>query len=337
MENLHEQWGVSEAAASLHADALVWDGHAGFAYTDSSDLEELDRWHTSGVNYLSLNAVYDVKPWELAIECISSYRHWIRAHGDTVIQVETIDDVRKAKKECKLAVSFDIEGMNALNGDVGMVDFYYRLGARQMLFAYNRNNLAGGGCHDDDCGLTEFGRDVILEMNRVGMIVDCSHTGYKTAMQAIEHSGSPVIFSHSNARNLQDHERNIPDDLIKAAADNGGLVGVTGVGWFLGPKGSVVEHLIEHIDYMVQMIGPEHVAISMDSILNKEEPEEESFASNYQYWPKSQYPDNGLGGFIPPEDFPKVTQGLMDRGYEEKHIRGILGENYLNLAERVWK
>jgi membrane dipeptidase len=331
-----QQWGISEAAAKLHDEALVWDGHGGFAYKDPSDLEELERWHTSGINFLSLNAAYDRKPWDLTIECISKYRHWVRAHSDTLIQVETIDDVHRARREDKLAVSFDIEGMNALNGDVGMVDFYYRLGARQMLFAYNRNNLAGGGCHDDDCGLTDFGRDVICEMNRVGMIVDCSHTGYKTAMQAIEFSQAPVIFSHSNARAVRDHERNIPDELIKAAAESGGFVGVTGVAKFLGPNGSTVEHLVEHIDYLVEMIGPEHVAISMDSVLTTKA-SGANFARNREWWPESQYPEDGLEGYIPPEDFPKVTQTLLDRGYSEKNILGILGENYLNLATKIWK
>ncbi|MBC8445293.1 MAG: membrane dipeptidase [Rhodospirillaceae bacterium] len=331
-----QQWGVSEQAARLHDTAFVWDGHGGFGYSGPSDLDELDRWHSSGVDFLSLNAAYDVKPWDLTIECLSRYRHWVRDHADTVVQVKTTDDARRAKREDKLAVSFDIEGMNALNGDAGMVDFYYTLGVRQMLFAYNRNNLAGGGCHDDDCGLTDFGRDVIREMNRVGMIVDCSHTGYKTAMQAMEASEAPVIFSHSNARDLWDHERNIPNDLIKAAAETGGFVGVTGVAKFLGPKGAVVEHLVQHIDHMVDLVGPEHVAISMDSVLDKKM-DSSPFARNREYWPESQYPEDGIEGYIRPEEFPKVTQALLDRGYEEGHILGILGENYLKLASAIWK
>ncbi len=331
-----KQWGVSEQAAKLHDSAFVWDGHGGFAYNGPDDLEELERWKTSGINLLSLNATYDVKPWELTIECISKYRHWTRAHADKYIQVETIDDVHRAKREGKMALTFDIEGMNALNGDVGMVDFYYRLGTRQMLFAYNRNNLAGGGCHDDDCGLTDFGRQVIREMNRVGMIVDCSHTGYKTAMQAIEASEAPVIFSHSNARALCDHERNIPDDLIKAAAGSGGFVGVTGVAKFLGPNGATVEHLVEHIDHMVELVGPDHVVISMDSVLLKKGADA-PFSRNREYWPESQYPDDGIEGYVRPEDFPSVTQALLDRGYEESHILGILGQNYINLATAIWK
>lgn len=235
LSQLAGQWEVSEKAAELHQRAFVWDGHAGFGYHGAEYLRELDRWHNAGVNLLSLNATYDRKPWELGIECISKYRQWVRERSDQFVLVDTIDDVQRARREGKLALTFDVEGMRALNGDTGMVDFYYRMGVRQMLFAYNLNNQAGGGCHDEDCGLTDFGRDVIREMNRVGMIVDCSHTGYRTAREAMDASEAPVIFSHSNARALCDHERNIPDDLIKAAAETGGFVGVTGVSMFLGP------------------------------------------------------------------------------------------------------
>ncbi len=124
----------------------------------------------------------------------------------------TAEDVRQAKRAGKLAVAFDLEGMNALNEDLGMVGLYYRLGVRQALFAYNLNNAAGGGCHDQDVGLTDFGRAVVQEMNRVGMLVDCSHSAYRTTMEAMEISNAPVVFSHSNPKAVWDHGRNIRDD-----------------------------------------------------------------------------------------------------------------------------
>src|SRR5262245_31435859 len=143
-----KSWGISEKAASLHASALVWDDHGGFGWSKASALEGLKRWRAAGIDYLSINAGYDIMPWTETVEAVSQYRHWIRTHSDWMLQVETVDDVFRARREGKLAVTFDLEGMNALNGDIGMVDLYYRLGVRQMLFAYNRNNLAGGGCHD---------------------------------------------------------------------------------------------------------------------------------------------------------------------------------------------
>src|SRR5262245_8117529 len=213
-----KDWGVSARAAALHRAAVVWDGHGGFDYRAGVGLEQLERWRGAGVHHLSVNVGYDVTPWTPAGEAVSAYRRRIGAHPDTLVQVAGVDDVRRAKREGKLAVSFDLEGMNALNGDLGMVEVWHRLGVRQMLFAYNRNNLAGGGCHDEDVGLTPFGRDVVREMNRVGMLVDCSHSAHRTTLEAIELSAAPVVFSHSNARRLRDHERNIRDDQIKACA-----------------------------------------------------------------------------------------------------------------------
>ena len=185
-------WGVSARAAALHRSSVVWDDHGGFAFSTATALGSLQRWRASGIDYLSINVGYDVTPWTLAVEAVSQYRHWIRAHDDALVQVKGVEDVRRAKREGKLAVSFDLEGMDALNGDVGMVDVYYRLGVLQMLFAYNRNNKAGGGCHDEDVGLTPFGREVMGEMNRVGMLVDCSHSGHRTTMEAMEASTAPV-------------------------------------------------------------------------------------------------------------------------------------------------
>ena len=183
-----------------------------------------------------------------------------------MVEVDTVEDVHRAKRESKIAVAYDLEGMDALNGDVGMVDVYYKLGVRQMLFAYNRNNLAGSGCHDEDIGLTPFGRDVIREMNRLGMVVDCSHTGYRTSMEAMEESAAPVIFSHSNARRLCDHERNIHDDQILALRGDRRRRRRNRRGpASSGPEGATVEHLVEHIDHMVTLVGPEHVGIGLDS------------------------------------------------------------------------
>ena len=337
-EKSENGWGVAQNVAELHRAAMVWDNHGGFAYHRASHLEELSRWATSGVDYLSINAGFDVMPWTLAVEALSRYRHWVRAHGDVVVEVDTVEDVHRAKRESKIAVAYDLEGMDALNGDAGMVDLYYRLGVRQMLFAYNRNNLAGGGCHDEDIGLTPFGRDVIREMNRVGMVVDCSHSAYRTTMEAMEASAAPVIFSHSNARRLWDHERNIRDDQIVACAATGGVVGVTGVGLFLGPEGAAVEHLVEHIDHMVSLVGPEHVGIGMDSVLEAEESGSD-IPHNPEYWPERQYSGGGLSSssYIPPEAFPQVTAKLLERGYKDWDVRAILGENFLRIASQVWQ
>jgi membrane dipeptidase len=113
------------------------------------------------------------------------------------------------------------------------------------------------------------------------------------------------------------------------------VIGVTGVGRFMGPRGPVVEHLVEHIDHMVELVGPEHVGFGMDSVLHAHKPNQ-PFTRSREYWPESQYPDSGTG-YVGPEDAPRLTQALLDRGYVEKDIRGILGENFLRVAKQVWK
>jgi membrane dipeptidase len=329
-------WGISDRARNLHSDALVWDTHAGFAYMPDQDLRDLERWRDSGVDHLSVNVGFDVPPWStLAIEALSSYRRQIRENPALFVLASGVDDVLSAKRQGKLAVTFDLEGMDALNGDVGMVEIFYELGVRQMLFAYNRNNLAGGGCHDEDVGLTDFGRAVVKEMNRLGMVVDCTHCSFKTSMEAIRVSSSPVIFSHSNARAIRDHERNILDEQIKACAASGGVVGVTGVGLFIGPNGAKLDDLVRHIDYMVELIGPKHVGIGLDSVF-RVSALNHLLKDQATYWPARQYPDGGTD-FVFPEAFPCLTQALLDRGYGEEDVRAILGENFLRIARLIWK
>ena len=328
-------WSISERAKALHQQALVWDDHGGFEYDPNVNLQHLDRWRTSGVDYLSLNVAYDVKPWTLAVEALSCYRKWMRTHPEEFVQVEVAADVRRAKSEGKLAISFDIEGMSALNEDLGMVELYQRLGVRQMLIAYNLNNAAGGGCHDEDIGLTPFGRSIIEEMNRVGMLVDCSHSAYRSTRDAMEMSTAPVIFSHSNARALCDHERNIVDEQVKACAETGGMVGVTGIGLFLDANETSVAVLVRHIDYLSDLIGADRIGIGLDYAW-EDDGLDNTFETHARFWPSRQYPAGGDLGYLAPEEFPAITEALLDRGYADAEVLGIMGENFLRVAGEVW-
>ena len=180
----------------------LWDAHAGIFPDPKINLNLLDAWRENSVDYVSINVGFDVMDWQQTIKTLAAYRNWILAKDARFILVNKIDDVENTKKEGKLAVSFDIEGMNALYGDINMVGLYHRLGVRQMLFAYNLNNDAAGGCHDDDIGLTSFGKAIVEEMNRIGVVIDCSHTSFKTTMDIMSHTSKPVVFSHSNPSSI---------------------------------------------------------------------------------------------------------------------------------------
>ncbi|RWB66930.1 membrane dipeptidase [Mesorhizobium sp.] len=329
---------------SLHAKVqsildseVIWDAHSGFMPDAAADLNNLQIWRDAGVDYLSIDVGFDLLPWEKTVATLACFRRWILARPADYALVASADEILAAKAQGKLAVTFDIEGMNALNGRVEMVEFYHRLGVRQMLFAYNRNNLAGGGCHDDDTGLTAFGRQVIAEMNRLGLFVDVSHTGYRTTMDAMEYTDRPVIFSHSNPKALCAHGRNITDEQIKACARTGGIVGVVGLNRFLGGERTDSERLADHVEYLVDLAGPRHVGIGLDYAFPVEiDGIDDMIASNPHYWPKSEYPAGKLT-YSMPSQMAELIEILLRRGQPEQTVRYVMGGNFMRLAREIWR
>jgi membrane dipeptidase len=321
-------------AAKGQGDTFYWDDHAGFGYAGPQDVALLDRWRSAGVDYLSVNVGYDVVPWSTTLRAIADYTKGIESRTDMVL-CSTVPQILAARRAGKMALTFDIEGMGALNGDISMVELYYRLGVRQMLIAYNLNNDAGGGCHDDDKGLTDFGRAVIREMNRVGMVVDCAHSGIKSGLEAMKLSTKPCIFSHANARALREHERNITDEQIKAVAATGGVVGVTGLSFFLGEGPPKVESFVAHIDYIAKLVGVEHVGVALDFDPSTGLPADDD-PTAAKYWPARQYPREAKVDYLPPGVLPIAAQRLAKMGYAQSDIRAIMGGNFMRVASHVW-
>jgi membrane dipeptidase len=329
---------ASAAATELIHDALLWDDHSGFDPASDYDLERLEDWRKAGVNYLSIDVGYDVIDWERAIKNLGAYITWLEKRPDRFLLVRRADDVLEAKKSGRLAITFDLEGMNALNGDPALVALYYRLGVRQMLTAYNKNNLAGGGCHDKDTGLTAFGRQVIAEMNRVGMLVDCSHTGYRTTMDIMEAATQPVIFSHSNPKTLRLHGRNITDDQIRACAKTGGVIGVTGLGYFLPDRASSAIALADCVTYVRDLVGVDHVGLGLDyTPPDPQDAENADLNSHPDFWPPAEYASPWPMKDVSPVGFAQLAALLADRGWSSGDIRKVLGENFFRVARGVWK
>ena len=222
---------------------------------------------------------------------------------------------------------------------MSLIELYHALGVRWMLLAYNRNNLAGGGCQDEDGGLTPFGRRMIAEMERVGMALCLSHTGHRTAREALDAATRPVIFSHSNPSAVHAHPRNIPDELIRACAATGGVVGINGVGSFLGRKDGRDDissaTFARHVDHVVQLVGPKHVSIALDYVFDMGELEQYFEKMKHTFPPELGY--SARPGFVAPEQLPEIVQTLLDRGYRDEDLRDILGGNLMRLARTVWK
>lgn len=327
---------TTQTAQRLIQTSLVWDTHGGFMPDPLADLNNLDLWRDAGFDYLSINAGFDCLDWSDAIRTISGFSHWVRANPERYRLVETVADIEQARADGVMAITFDLEGANTLNGDVGMVELYHRLGVRQILLAYNLNNLAAGGCHDEDHGLQAFGREVVDEMNRLGMFVDLSHCGHRTTMEVMEHSQRPVIFSHSNPRALFEHERNITDDQIRACAETGGLIGVLGIGRFLGGDHRSAR-LVDSIIYLCELIGPQHVGIGLDYAFPVECPNMEGlFENNTDYWPLSQGYGSGSSKYVAPNQLLAITKEMVARGLSDDEIRGVLGGNFFRLASEIW-
>jgi membrane dipeptidase len=328
---------MSSNAQSLIKNSLVWDAHSGVFPSPQVDLNLLDEWHLAGVSYLSMNVGFDVMDWQDTLATLAAYRRWVLEHDERFVLVSDTDDIKRARDTGKFALSFDIEGMNSLNGDINMVSVYHALGVRQMLFAYNLNNLAAGGCHDQDGGLTDFGRQVVVEMNRVGMLVDCSHAGSQTTFDIMQTSSKPVVFSHSNPNALWPHQRNISDEQIQACADTGGVIGLNGMGIFLGDNDIEIETLLKHVRYVNDLVGSEHIGIGFDYSPKVDVDIGVILRSRPDFWPAGQQYDTRGIKHAGPAQLPPLIDALADAGFTDNAIRGFLGENFHRVAAVAWQ
>jgi membrane dipeptidase len=324
-------------AAALLRDATVWDHHACLPLrpNDGTFLPQLARHKAAGFDAVTVNIGFGEQGVEEHLRMLAALRHWLLARPGEYLLLERAGDVERARASGRLAVGFDIEGANAIGDQLSLVQLYYDLGVRWMLVAYNRNNRAGGGCQDDDAGLTDFGRAMVAEMERVGMQVCASHTGHRTVRELFDVATRPVIFSHSNCAALHAHPRNIGDDLIRACAATGGVVGLNGVGIFLGKNDISSATYARHVDHVVQLVGPAHASIALDYVFDLQE------LDAYMREMKHTFPP-GLGyelgaRFVAPEQLEAIVATLQGYGYRDDDLKAILGGNLLRLARTVWK
>ncbi|MGC1305014.1 MAG: membrane dipeptidase [Caulobacteraceae bacterium] len=323
------------AAKDFVARHIVWDNHSCMPLrADDSFLPTLERCRSVGQTAITLNIGFDITSVEADLRTLAHFRSWVKRHPERYILLQTPGDVIAAKAQGLLAVGFDIEGACALGDQLSLLELYYDLGVRWMSFVYNKNNSAGGGCQDEDTGLTPFGRDVLEEMQRLGMLPCVSHTGWKTARQVLSLAQGPVIFSHSNAYAVHPHPRNIPDDLAKACAETGGVIGINGLGRFIGDNDNSTRGWFRHVDHMVALVGPEHVGVALDYVWDLDEAR-----AWYKSRPDLYPPDKGYVGpsaNIEPERLPALVAIMFEHGYPEDVIVAIMGGNHMRIAQ-VWK
>jgi membrane dipeptidase len=275
-----------------------------------------------------------------AARALATWDRLIAENEDIVRHVRTTDDIRAAAREHRVGLIYGFQNGTPFEDEIGFVEQFARLGVRIVQPAYMTQNAIGSGCLEVvDSGLSMFGKDVIRGLNTQRITIDLSHCGPKTTIDAIEASSRPVLFTHANARKLVDNPRNKSDEQLFALAEAGGVVGAVAFQSFLAPptRGALLDDLLDHIDYLVEILGIDHVAVATD--FTEGRPEgflDRAFGRNAPTGVTPPWPWLGPNGFETVDDFPNVTLGLLGRGYDEQDVRKILGENFLRVFEETW-
>jgi len=252
------------------------------------------------------------------------------------VLAERVADIHAAKASRKLAITLHLEGTRCFERNLDMVEAFHRLGVRHTLLAFNNANSAAGGCAEEgDGGLTKFGRRLIAEMERVGMMLDLSHTGPRSSLEALEMTTKPAVFSHSNAAALVPHYRNLTDAQIRACAATGGLIGLSGSSEYLGDPAASSAALFRHVDHVVQLVGIDHAGLGLDIVFDSDalnawirgRPDE---------WPSARDPNWPGFRYAQPAQLAELLELMARAGYGEADLRKFLGGNHLRIAEAVW-
>lgn len=339
---------VSEDALRLHHDAIVIDATSFFCegYTDL--LEK------SGVTALNMTVPDIEADAGEATKAIAEHYSLINS-DDKLDFIYSADDIRNAKDRANVGLIIGAQNARHMASKPYLVELFYRMGMRVSQVAYNdRNFAADGSAAGADAGLSNEGRVLVQEMNRVGMVVDVSHVGPRSAEEAVAHSTLPPVASHSNPIEVGARvPRNISDDLMKAIADKGGVIGLSpfpSLVWQGGDTPPNVEEYFDIMDYAVNLVGIDHIGVGTDKEATSGAYPREvrlrlrrrfAFSTTSQAGSlRDKFPDDGhpeLDGFGSLADFPVLTQGMMDRGYDEDAIRKVLGLNFVRVFEDNWK
>ncbi|NQV92103.1 MAG: membrane dipeptidase [Candidatus Aquiluna sp.] len=312
---------------------LVFDGLQ-ISNWDRNTLEEVRRGGVHGIN--ATCAV-----WEGTLETIRNIGDWLVLQNDSpdlARLVTSASEIREAAADGVVGVVLGFQNTSPFEQDYSTVEIFHKLGVRIAQLTYNIQNYVGGSCYDpDDSGLTRFGGRIVEEMNRVGMLVDLSHVGNRTSLDAIHHSIKPVSITHANPLWFSDTPRNKPDEVMQAVVDRGGVVGACLYPNVIGGAETTREAFCDMVIRLVDQLGPDHVAIGSDSARNWDS-SYVTFLRDGRWKPKQnvQWPE-WSAWFQSPEDFPALANALSDRGLPDEVLTKVLGENWLTLFETVFE
>ena len=282
------------------------------------------------------------------------YWHGIAREHENLVVVETAEDIRLAKREGKAGLLLAAQDGDWVGYELHRIHAFREAGLGMMLLAYNATNQLCDGCLDrTEGGLSRLGQRVVEECNRVGIVLDCSHTGRRSTLEIMDRSAQPCVFSHSNASALVPSPRNIDDEQIRACASRGGVIGLVAWGPLVMKPGSThrptLDEFIEHIDYVAQLAGStDNIGISTDmSIGTYPEhvhdpwgaPAYPNFTTRYNEHVTADIrsPLRNVEGYSDYAEIVNVADRLLARGYSAQDVHKILGENFLRVFEEVWQ
>jgi membrane dipeptidase len=326
---------------NLHQDALVWDAHRDVAYEAPLEERFLQHWmigvdlhlprlKQGGIDVqtfaLCVGPELGLHPTAQALKELDAVFTILESNADAAVLITKTSQVYEAKSQGKIAVFLNFEGGEPILTDLGLLRMFYRLGLRAMGLAWNhRNDLADGGYEGrEGGGLSQFGKVVVKEMNRLGMVVDLAHLTPKAMLDVLETSEQPVIHSHGGVRAINPtHPRTLDDAMLEKIAANGGLFCATTVPQSLAANAedATLEIFLDAIQHAVRVMGVEHVGLGADF---------DAYQSHLPYaigsWTK---------GLEEVDRWQEVTAGLFRRGYSEPDVRKIIGENLLRVYRQV--
>ncbi|MGN2635560.1 dipeptidase [Nocardia takedensis] len=321
---------------------FLWEQHCCLPMSPSAPVPELARYPVG--SYLSVNVGYAPQSTAEAVALAESFRAAALADGRFRL-VRTLADLADAGEV--IALAFDLEDSGPLGGDLDNVARFHALGVRSLAATYNHANAAGCGCLDvADTGLTGYGRDLVAVLNEVGVFVDGSHCSRRSGLDMAELTAVPMIYSHSNFAALWPHPRNITDEQALACARTGGVIGINGVGIFLGHNAESeaaarVAAMARHIEYGVELVGIDHIGVGSDFSFDGDDFNAEIRANPHNF--SADYTRYGPLRWVPPEDLlglsdiPGLAAVLAGRGFSAADRAAIFGGNFARAARQVWR
>jgi len=330
-----------ERASQLHEKLLSIDLHTHITthHEESGWEKDRERLWNSGVTcfFEALDHLLNpAEDFQVTLEQIGSTRVLLRRNAGFTLALSA-EDIRRAKKEGKEAVMFQLEPQT-IGPVLDRVDIGHELGVRCMLLTFNTRNFLGDGCGEkSNSGLSNLGFDVVERMNKVGMLIDLSHCGERTTLDAIEASKDPVLINHAGARALNPIMTRLKgDEQIQALAEKHGVFGVSAIpNQLSNAKRQGINDLLNHVDYVVKLAGVDHVAIGLDICFDDHVAFHRTLIKRLMRGTGQELNAEYMEGIESPEEWKNITRGLVSRGYSDQEIEKIIGGNALRIIEQV--